>query len=221
MWSSAAASSQVTNYSFLNNIFVWENAGLFIVSILFAIVAFIMVSRVLLRSNHRVVILLSNLVRNFKIRLLRRTTIYHATARDDMAGDDKARLPFYDNKNAGIDLTCVENVTLIPGMSTRIMFAQQVNMPPGIYGLVLNRSSTAQMGISLSPGVIDSGYTGQISSFAINMTNTNIRLVRGQRIAQIVIQNQGLADVQFVEVASAEQFPYTHRGTRGFGSSGK
>ncbi len=96
-----------------------------------------------------------------------------------------------------------------------------VAIPEGYAGLVLPRSGLAvRHGVSLinTPGLIDSGYRGQIRVPLINHDRTESFLIeRGARIAQLVLVRAAAAlfsEVEFLEAAT------DGRGEAGFGSSG-
>ena len=95
-----------------------------------------------------------------------------------------------------------------------------VEIPEGYAGLVLPRSGLARKhGISLvnSPGLIDSGYRGEVSVLLLNTDPAETFMVEpGDRIAQLV--GSPVAAVEPVEVGSLTE---TVRGEGGFGSSGR
>ena len=67
-----------------------------------------------------------------------------------------------------------------------------------------------------TPGLIDSGYRGELKVLLINTDPiTPFEIVRGERIAQLVIQK--VEQVEFVEMDS---LPSSERGEGGFGSTG-
>jgi dUTP pyrophosphatase len=95
----------------------------------------------------------------------------------------------------------------------------QIALPDGYVGLVHPRSGLAvKHGITVlnTPGTIDSGYRGEIQVILMNTSDEEFVFERGERIAQLVIQNYEKAE--FVEVV---QLPGTERGEGGFGSSGR
>lgn len=96
-----------------------------------------------------------------------------------------------------------------------------VAIPGGYAGLVLPRSGLAvRHGISLinAPGLIDSGYRGEILVPLINHDRTEtFRAGEGTRIAQLVLVRA--AEVAFAEVDLLEA-GLDGRGEGGFGSSG-
>ena len=123
--------------------------------------------------------------------------------------------------DAGYDLRSVEAVDLAPGSRTLVRTGISVAIPEGYAGLVLPRSGLAvRHGISLinTPGLIDSGYRGEIQVPLINHDREQTFLIEeGTRIAQLVLVR--VAAVTFSEVeflGSATD----GRGEGGFGSSG-
>ena len=67
-----------------------------------------------------------------------------------------------------------------------------------------------------TPGLIDSGYRGEIRIIALNTDKEHaIAIKRGDRIAQLVIQ-----EVPAVELVEVEELSSSERADTGFGSSG-
>jgi len=118
--------------------------------------------------------------------------------------------------DAGLDLYCLEDVILTPqkGKTTRTGIA--IALPKGFVGLVADRSSMAKKGVKIAGGVIDAGYRGEIHVVLWNISNEEIRVQRGERIAQLLILP--VATPQVREVNALDE---TERGAKGFGSSGK
>jgi dUTP pyrophosphatase len=120
--------------------------------------------------------------------------------------------------DAGFDLSATAGGVLASGQRAAIGTGIAVEIPPGYAGLVLPRSGLARRhGISLvnAPGLIDSGYRGEIEVLLINHGAESFTIEPGQRIAQLVIVR--VEEVEFHEV---EELAGSERGVRGFGSSG-
>jgi dUTP pyrophosphatase len=117
--------------------------------------------------------------------------------------------------DAGIDLFAASPSTLFPGVVRAVSTGVSVAIPDGMCGLVLPRSSMGQGGIIIpnSPGLIDSGYRGEIKVLLKNISDDPYKIQRGDRIAQLVIMPVLLP--QFVDLWND-----TERGTGGFGSTG-
>jgi dUTP pyrophosphatase len=94
-----------------------------------------------------------------------------------------------------------------------------VAIPDGHAGLVLPRSGlAAEHGITLvnTPGLIDSGYRGEVRVLLLNTDRTrSFRVMPGDRIAQLV-----LVRVEAPELAEVGELSQTTRGEGGFGSTG-
>ena len=122
--------------------------------------------------------------------------------------------------DAGYDLHAAEPVTLGPGERAVVPTGIAVAIPDGHAGLVLPRSGLAvRHGIALvnAPGLIDSGYRGELRVLLLNTDRENAFDVEpGDRIAQLV-----LVKVEGPELEEAEELDGTMRGGGGFGSSGR
>jgi len=120
--------------------------------------------------------------------------------------------------DAGLDLRAAEGARLEPGERRLVPTGLAVAIPPGHAGLVLPRSGLAmQNGVTVlnAPGLIDSGYRGELKVLLINHGAEPADLARGERIAQLVVQP--VAEVKLVEV---DRLPESERGAGGFGSTG-
>ncbi|PZP01387.1 MAG: dUTP diphosphatase [Corynebacterium urealyticum] len=125
-------------------------------------------------------------------------------------------------EDAGIDLYSAEDITLNPGQRSLVGTGIAMAVPVGKVGLVHPRSGLAvKKGLSIvnAPGTIDAGYRGEVKVNLINLDpQETISISRGERIAQLLIQEVSLCDV--VAVDSIEQLGETARGTGGHGSTG-
>ena len=121
--------------------------------------------------------------------------------------------------DAGLDLAACERVELAPGERAVVGTGLAVAIPEGHAGFVQPRSGlAARHGITIvnSPGLIDSGYRGELKVILLNTDSAHAFVVEpGMRVAQLVV----LA-LPAVELAEVEELPATERGARGHGSSG-
>lgn len=120
--------------------------------------------------------------------------------------------------DAGWDLVCAHAFRLDPGQRASVPTGLAVAIPEGHAGLVLPRSGHARrhgLGVVNAPGLIDSGYRGEISVVVINHGSESVSFERGERIAQLVVV--AVPDVVWTE---AESLDHTERGSGGFGSTG-
>jgi dUTP pyrophosphatase len=120
--------------------------------------------------------------------------------------------------DAGLDLSACERATLEPGERATISTGVAVEIPVGYAGFVQPRSGLASrhgIGIVNAPGLIDSGYRGEIRIVLINTDREHAFVVEpGMRVAQLVIAP--VASARLVEV---DELASSERGSRGFGSS--
>ncbi len=129
-------------------------------------------------------------------------------------------LPTYAHAgDAGADITTRVDVVLKPGERATVPTGLKIALPAGFVALVHPRSglaSSAGLTIVNAPGTVDAGYRGEI---AVTLLNTDpeheIRLSKGDRIAQLVIQQ-----VERAEFIAVDRLPGSHRGEGGFGSTG-
>lgn len=125
----------------------------------------------------------------------------------------------YDG-DAGLDLAACEGVALGPGERAVVGTGLAVAIPEGHAGFVQPRSGlAARHGISVvnSPGLVDSGYRGEILVVLLNTDRRRPFAVEaGMRIAQLVI-----LPVPHLELVPVEELPASERGERGHGSSGR
>jgi dUTP pyrophosphatase len=119
--------------------------------------------------------------------------------------------------DAGIDLAACERVELGPGERALVPTGLAVAIPEGYAGYVQPRSGLASKhGISIvnTPGLVDSGYRGELLVNLLNTDRAPFVVEPGMRIAQLVV-----LPVPEVEVVEVDELPASERGVRGFGSS--
>lgn len=129
-------------------------------------------------------------------------------------------LPAYAHPgDAGADLSAAEAVVLAPGERATIGTGCAIALPDGFAAFVVPRSGlAAKHGITIvnSPGTVDAGYRGELR---VTLLNTDARdsysIAVGDRIAQLIVWP--VVRARFVPV---ESLPGSHRGQRGFGSTG-
>ncbi|WP_102337456.1 dUTP diphosphatase [Collinsella provencensis] len=134
--------------------------------------------------------------------------------------DPTIELPSYAYEgDAGLDLRANETVDIAPYERVLISTGIAIALPDGYAGFVQPRSGMAlKRGLSIAntPGLIDAHYRGELKVIAVNLdAHETIHIERGERIAQLVIQQ-----VPIVHLIEVEELDETDRGTGGFGSSG-
>jgi len=120
--------------------------------------------------------------------------------------------------DAGVDLYLTENTEIMSGCRKLLPTGVRVAIPRGTVGLVTPRSGLAiKYGLTIvnSPGIIDSGYRGEIKVIAQNSGFETINLLAGERIAQMIV----IPFYQQVWI-KADELPESARGEDGFGSTG-
>jgi len=120
--------------------------------------------------------------------------------------------------DAGLDLSACEQVEIGPGERVVVGTGLAVAIPEGHAGFVQPRSGLASRhGITIvnTPGLVDSGYRGELRIVLLNTDRERAFVVEpGMRIAQLVVVPVAVPDpIEVVEL------PATDRGVRGFGSS--
>ena len=120
--------------------------------------------------------------------------------------------------DAGLDLAACERHELGPGERAVVGTGLAVEIPAGFAGFVQPRSGlAAKHGITIlnSPGLVDSGYRGEVRVILLNTDRAETFVVEpGMRIAQLVVQA-----VEPVEPDEVGELAESERGARGFGSS--
>ena len=134
--------------------------------------------------------------------------------------DPTVELPAYAYEgDAGLDLRANESVDIAPFERVLIPTGLAISIPDGYAGFVQPRSGMAlKRGLTIAntPGLIDAHYRGELKVIAVNLdSQQTIHLERGERIAQLVIQ-QG----PVVHLTEVDELDETDRGSGGFGSSG-
>lgn len=132
-------------------------------------------------------------------------------------------LPVYATAGAaGMDMCAAvtSDLRLAPGERALIPTGIQIALPEGYEAQIRPRSGLAlRQGLALvnSPGTIDSDYRNTISVIVINLGQNEIRIRRGDRIAQLVVAP--VTRVEWEELTEGA-LPMTERGENGFGSTG-
>jgi dUTP pyrophosphatase len=132
-------------------------------------------------------------------------------------------LPEYQTEHAaGLDLMAAvpadSPVIIEPRAYAMIPTGLCIALPPGTEAQVRPRSGlAAKHGVTVlnSPGTIDADYRGEIGIILINHGSESFVVMRGMRVAQLVVAKFVATHVRIVET-----LPETARGTGGFGSTG-
>lgn len=121
--------------------------------------------------------------------------------------------------DAGLDLFSNQDIVLKPFERQLVSTGIKISIPVGYAGFVQPKSGRAlKEGLSIvnTPGLIDSGYRGEVGVILINLNpDKKLHIKRGEKIAQMVIQK--VEEVDVLEVQTLEE---SKRGEGGFGSTG-
>src|SRR5580693_3090076 len=120
--------------------------------------------------------------------------------------------------DAGSDLYAAADVDLGPGQRVIVGTGVSIALPAGYAAFVHPRSGlAARHGVTIvnAPGTVDAGYRGEIKVVLLNTdAEHSVRFLRGDRIAQLVIQKVETPVFREVEV-----LPGSQRGSDGHGST--
>ncbi|MEM8700648.1 MAG: dUTP diphosphatase [Pseudomonadota bacterium] len=131
-------------------------------------------------------------------------------------------LPAYQsNLAAGLDLVAAVDapLELAPGARALVPTGLAMALPAGFEAQVRPRSGlAAKHGVTVlnTPGTIDADYRGEVKVILINLGDAPFEIVRGERIAQMVI-----APVLQAVITEVDTLSETARGAGGFGSTGR
>lgn len=122
--------------------------------------------------------------------------------------------PFRAHENdAGADVYLKEDVVLPGNTTVKIPLGFGLQLPDGYAAYIYPRSGLASKGIVCELPPIDSGYTGEIHAIVTNNTEVRVKLLKGERIGQLVIMPIIIADFITEDIKE--------RGANGFGSTGQ
>lgn len=120
--------------------------------------------------------------------------------------------------DAGFDLICAEDTTIGYKKFVDVRCGIAVELPPGVWALIIGRSSTLrQKELMVAPGIIDNGWRGELFAGVWNLGERGTEVARGDRIAQLIpfpLTSAGLYLERHVALGESD------RGESGFGSTG-
>jgi len=139
-----------------------------------------------------------------------------------IAGRPHQELPRHETPgSAGMDLraSLLEPLVLQPHRVYHVPTGLALELPEGYEGQVRPRSGLAmKRGVTVAnaPGTIDSDYRGEVGVLLVNLTDSPVEIVPGERIAQLVLSP--VVQGELVEVTELNE---TQRGSGGFGHTGR
>ncbi len=120
--------------------------------------------------------------------------------------------------DAGYDLRSKESLTLCPGEIRVVCTGVRLQMPKGIYAKIYSRSGNSLKGLVVAnaPGIIDTGYEGEIAVILQNTSRADIVVEKCDRVAQMTFER--VIQVEMEKIGYI--VPSTDRGNSGLGSTG-
>lgn len=122
-----------------------------------------------------------------------------------------AGMDLHANLDADLTLQPLERILVPTGLFMEIPFGYEAQVRPRS-GLAYKKGLT----VANAPGTIDSDYRGELKVILINLSNEEVTITDGERVAQLVIAKHEIAEWELVE--SLEE---STRGAGGFGHTGK
>ena len=122
------------------------------------------------------------------------------------------------DSDAGYDLHSIEEIILKPNKIYKVRTGIAIQIPNNYAGLVLPRSGlSSKYGISLinTPGLIDSGYRGELLLPLINHSSIEYTINKTERVAQLI-----LIEIPEVKIEVTSDLDESDRDSKGFGSTG-
>lgn len=128
-----------------------------------------------------------------------------------------AKLPTHGHPgDAGMDFYVVEDVIFPPGRQTRVHTGVAIEIPEGHVGLIWDKSRISfNLGLKVMGGVIDSSYRGEIIMNFLNVSDKEVILEKGYKIAAMIIQK-----FEHCDILEVDKLSETVRGEGREGSTG-
>lgn len=120
--------------------------------------------------------------------------------------------------DVGYDIFSDEELVIKAGERKIVGTGIKLALPQGVEGQIRPKSGLAiSKGITVlnSPGTIDPNYRGEVKVILINLSNADVKIEKGQKIAQIVFSR-----FESPKIVEAKRLGKTERNEKGFGSTG-
>lgn len=117
--------------------------------------------------------------------------------------------------DAGADLYSMEEKVVESGEGYKFSTGVACDIEQGFYGQLHTRSSMSLDGWNVVGGVIDSSYKGELSVVLRNMSKRPLKVVKDQRIAQLVLHS-----IPTPKIVEVNDIGTSERMSNGFGSTG-
>ena len=128
-----------------------------------------------------------------------------------------AKLPTHGHPgDAGLDFYAIEDVVFSPGGQMRVPTGVAIEIPEGHVGLIWDKSSVSfNKGLKILGGVIDAGFRGELVMSLVNVKKEEVKIEKGQKVAQMIIQK-----FEHCDIIEVEELTETVRGHGREGSTG-
>lgn len=118
--------------------------------------------------------------------------------------------------DAGLDLYSLEDRIIEAKGDAIFKTGVHIQLPKGCAGLLVSKSGlNVKHGIT-STGLIDEGYSGEITVKLYNHGGYDVKIMAGEKISQLVI-----LPVRYEPVEIVDEIDSGERGDAGFGSTGR
>lgn len=118
--------------------------------------------------------------------------------------------------NAGLDIAIQEDRILQPGETYYFRAGVRFEIPDNMCVNVVTRSSTFKKGVVVVPSIVDSNYRDEISTIVTNTSSAPVKIEKGWRLAQCILQKWYMFDNEDETIMSDDVRKKHHK----FGSSG-
>jgi len=130
----------------------------------------------------------------------------------------EAIIPSYAHPgDAGLDLHSIEDYELKPGERRDFNIGFALEFPEDYAAIVKDKSGLPKkVGIHTMGGVYDAGYRGEYNVILINLSDKPYKILKGDKIAQLVI-----FPISIAEFKEVDELNESSRGIGRFGSTGR
>jgi dUTP pyrophosphatase len=130
---------------------------------------------------------------------------------------DSAKLPTHGHPgDAGMDFYAIDEVIFLPNKQMRVHTGVAIEIPEGHVGLIWDKSSISfNLGLKVMGGVIDSSFRGELVMSMLNTGEKKVKLEKGHKIAQMLIQK-----FEHCDILEVDELTETVRGEGREGSTG-
>ena len=118
--------------------------------------------------------------------------------------------------SAGYDLCAAEDISIDAHRTGLVKLGFSTAMPSNIHGRIESRSGMALKGYVVLTGVIDADYRGEWGVILHNLTDEQVHIAKGDRVAQCVFR-----PTVSVSFRPSDTLEASERGAGGFGSTGR